>query len=71
MPFINFEVYEFALVSLDGESADLSKAGRLRITDKKGSPIKLEVKRCDEEVWDEPTREDLDLFKRVVERYAE
>ncbi len=71
MPFITFEVYEFALVSLDGKAADLSDTGRLRITDKRGEPIKVEVKRCKEEEWKEPTAEDLDIFIRVAKRYAE
>ncbi len=71
MPFIKLEVYEFALVEVDGEAVDLSTTGRFRITDTGNSPIKLEVKRCGKEEWEEPTSEDVDLFKKVAARYAE
>lgn len=70
MPFLTFEVYEFALVSLDGEPSDLATTGRIRITEKKDAPIKLEVKPCGEDSWRDPTPEDLDLFKKVVARYG-
>ena len=64
-----FKVYEFALVSLDGEPQPLSTAGRFRITEE-GDSARMEVKPCDKEEWVEPTPQDLEIFKRVLKRYS-
>lgn len=70
MPFLVPTVMEFALVSVDGETQDLSTAGKFRITDDGKAPPRLEVKPCDQSIWREARREDMEFMRRVMAQYT-